>query len=373
VTFFGQVTVRSTYPGTKLVEGSIDNPTPVLIVNTDPVNTVYVSENLAYLPGDTTQTTPIPPNASVVFNGASDVFAIAAAGTSAAVSVFPSGIAYTQPAAITPLAQKGSFSGSSAGTITVVTSFTVMSLVDVTSFASYDINLFTFNVSPGAVGAPVTTQVNLQWFDDLVSGIPVFQEMWFIWNGRAVPSSVFNTLSGCGPMHGRYLTITLFIAPSSASNVTVQYVNVYGSNRVVPYSDWRQNAQGVNPQVNSFTIQQGGGTGFDNDLANISGAVLGASAQIFVPLGLYAGPVWYRYQGTVAALHNVVIADISGTIGGQWVSGTGMPGALLNISPNDAAEHSGIINLPRAACAFVLQAPVAGMTFSFYCAAQQAA
>jgi hypothetical protein len=219
------------------------------------------------------------------------------------------------------------------------------------------------------VGAPVTTQVNLQWFDDLVSGIPVFQEMWFIWNGRAVNSSAFNTASGTGPMHGKYLSVTLFIPPGSASNVTVQYVNIFGSNRTLSKSDWRQNAIGVNPQINNFTIQQGGGTGFDGILASISGVVLGANAQIFVPLGLYSGQVWYRYQGSVAANKDPVIAEVAGTIGGGWASGTAMTGVLVNIA-NDAADHSGLFMMPRSACAFILQAPAAGMTFSLEIAAQ---
>lgn len=270
---------------------------------------------------------------------------------------------------VVPLFSQGILGGGSIGSITAATPFTVVNQINVSQFSSYDINLYTLNASPGGVGAPVTTQINLQWFDDLTSGIPVFQEMWFIWNGRAANSAAFNTATGTGPMHGKYLTVQLFISPGSLSNVTVQYVNLFGSNRNLSKSDWRQNAQGVNPQVNGFVIQQGGGTGFDDILASISGAVLGASALIFVPLGLYAGQVWYRYQSTVAALKDPIIAEIAGTTSVSWASGTGMTGVLVNMTA-DAADHSGLFMMPRSACAFIVQAPPAGMTFSLEIAGQ---
>lgn len=268
-----------------------------------------------------------------------------------------------------PLFSQGILGGGSIGSITPATPFTVVNQVNVSQFNSYDINLYTLNASPGAVGAPITTQVNLQWFDDLSSGIPVFQEMWFIWNGRAANSAAFNTASGTGPMHGKYLTIQLFISPGSASNVTVQYVNLFGSARVLDKSDWRQNAQGVNPQVNGFTIQQGGGTGFDDILCSISGAVLGASALVFVPFGLYAGQVWYRFQCSNVPLHDPVIAQVAGTTGGSWAAGTGMTGVLVNI-PSDANDHSGLFMMPRSACVFIIQANAAGSTFSLEVAGQ---
>lgn len=270
---------------------------------------------------------------------------------------------------VVPLFSQGILGGGSIGSITAATPFTVVNQINVSQFSSYDINLYTLCASPGAALAPITTQINLQWFDDLVSGIPVFQEMWFIWNGRAANAAALNTATGTGPMHGKYLTIQLFIAPGSASNVTVQYVNLFGSNRNLTKSDWRQNAQGVNPQVNGFVIQQGGGTGFDDILASISGAPIGASGLIFVPLGLYAGQVWYRYQATNVPLHNVVIAQVAGTLGGQWAAGTGMTGVLVNI-PADANEHEGLFMMPRSACAFVFQAAVGGTTFSLEIAGQ---
>ena len=271
---------------------------------------------------------------------------------------------------VIPLFSQGILGGGSIGSITPGTPFTVVNQINVSQFTSYDINLYTLCASPGSVGAPITTQVNLQWFDDLVSGIPVFQEMWFIWNGRAANSAAFNTASGTGPMHGKYLTIQLFIPPGAASNVTVQYVNLFGSSRTLSKSDWRQNAQGVNPQVNGFVIQQGGGTGYDDILASISGAVLGASALVFVPLGLYSGYVYYRYQCNNVPAHDPVIAQVAGTIGGGWAVGTGMTGVLVNI-PSDANEHEGFFMMPRSACVFIFQAnATSGSTFSLEIAGQ---
>jgi len=272
---------------------------------------------------------------------------------------------------ITSLLSVGSLSGSGSVSIPAGNDYQALNLVNVSQFSSYDLNLSVVASSPGSVGAALSVPVVIQWFDDLVSGIPVFEEDWWVWTGRANATAT-NTLAGCGPMHGQYMSVQ--IQNNFASfPVTVQYMNIFGSNRDLAYSDWRQNMLLVQPESNGVTLLQSPiGDAFDNVLASISNANLGASALEFIPLGLYSGPVYYRWQATTAPLHNVVIATAQGETGGSLVAGTGNTGVLVNIAA-DTAEHEGTFYAPRSACYLIVQAPAAGTTISFQAIAQQAA
>ena len=377
---------------------------PSLIVNRDVTNqVVYGGQDIAS--GNINTYSIIDPLGSINVDGTSDIYVLPLTGTPTvdvtdgssnwspspaqiAAQLATSGLALNStlqgvnttlgsPAQqIIPvvLTSQGSIGGAAAATIVPGTPFTAMNLIDVSLYQSYDINLFCFSQSPGSVNANVVAQVVFQWFDDLVSGIPVFEEDWWIWCGRAAPVAGFNTLSGCGPMHGRYLTVQVFTTITAAFNMTLQYINVFGSTRLVPSSDWRQNGAFVNPQSNGITSQLGGGSGFDNRLGSISNLVLGASALVFVPLGLYSGPVYFRYQcNTTAPLHNVTFIDMAGQVSGGLGAGTATPGVLVNIAA-DTNEHEGTFLAPRAPMAFVIQGSAGGTSsISLEVIAQQAA
>lgn len=377
---------------------------PALIVNRDITNTVaYGDQSIAS--GNINSYGLIDPLGSISVDGTTDIWVIPLTGTATidvvvgasnwspspaqiAAQLSTSGLALNSTLAgvnttlgspaqqVTPvvLEQLGSIGGAAAATIVPGTPFTAMNLVDVGLYQSYDINCYAFTTSPGAVNSNIVAQVVLQWFDDLTSNIPVFEEDWWIWCGRAAPVAGTNTLSGCGPMHGRYMTVQVFTTISAANNMTLQYMNIFGSSRPVPYSDWRQNGQAVNPQSNGITVSLGGGTGFDNILAGIFNLTLTASQLVFIPCGLYAGPVYYRFQcNTAAPLHNVVLCSMAGQVSGGLGAGTGTVGVLLNITA-DTNEHEGQLILPRAPTAFIIQGATAGTSsYSFLMAAQQAA
>lgn len=272
-----------------------------------------------------------------------------------------------------PLAAKGSIGGAAAATIVPGTPFNALNKVNISQFASYDLTAFMFAATPGAVNAILVGQIQLQWFDDLTSGIPIFEEDWWIWAGRAAPVAGQNTLAATGPMHGTYMSVNVFVPITAASNGVLQYINIFGSPRTVPYSDWRQNGQLVNPQSNGITLQAGGGTSFDNLLASISNLTLTANQLIFIPFGLYSGPVYYRMQCTVAALHDPVIADMNAEVSGGLGAGTANNGILVNF-PTDTVEHEGTYFSGRSPGAFMIQGNAAGTTnFSLQVIAQQAA
>ncbi len=283
---------------------------------------------------------------------------------------------------IVPIYQNGValVGGPFAATIGAGGTFTPFSLVNVSQFASYDINAYMFAVTPGGVGSPFSCQIQLLWYDDLTSGIPVFEEDWWVWIGRAATGPIgtgpggLNPLAGCGPMHGQYMTMTISLTGSSTSGMTIQYLNFFGSNRNLPYSDWRQNAVPIFPQVNNLIYippTQEPTLGYDNVLCSISNVAL-ANSQYYVPLNLYAGPVWLRYAISAAPTNDPTLSVFGGLVGGQVVIGAATPNILVNI-PTATTELETQLILPRAAVGFIIHSNAAGSTLSLEVIAQQAA
>lgn len=378
--FKGEPTVLSMSGNATQVWSGYQLSVPILFFNQDPTNIVYLSyqNNVAI---GATNAVALNPQTSVTMDGSRTIYAVGAKGAGP-LQIIPGATSYQGVGpTVTPLVggsagNGGSVSGAPAiANITPGASSPVLTLADVSQFSSYDINAFAFAQSPGAVNSVIVVQFQFQWFDDLTTGIPVFEEDWTIWAGRASTSQGgVNTLAGCGPMHGRYMSVNISISPGAANNATLQYVNIFGSGRTVPYSDWRQNGQAVNPNSNGVTLQAGGGTSFDNTLAQISNLTLTANQFIFIACGLYSGPAYFRYQTNGGVpLHNVVLTSMAGQVSGGLGAGTATVGVLANI-PADTLEHEQTLLLPRAPTAFIIQGAAAGTTsFSFQMIAQQAA
>jgi hypothetical protein len=369
---FNTIIVNSNYPTIPVVTASFP-PIGVLLYNDDPTNTIYLAQTNAMEAGDINNTTPLPPGSSVTFDGTLDVFASTLPGLTAALLLFPSGSSYFTSTPITPIQQEGSASGSPAAVLGPGVSVPIVTLVSVSQFASYDMNLYGYALSPGSAAAPLTMLIQLYWFDDLISGIPVFEEDWEIWLGRTAPSAGINTLSACGPMHGKYMSVNVDIPSGAASNAILQYINLFGSNRTVPYSDWRQNSGVVNPQTQNFTIIQGASLTFEDILASVSNDSLAASTNYWLPLGLYSGPIYYRFDPSSALTSpGAMIINASGLVSGDIVATASCPGILKTIGAT-AAESTGTLLLPRGPCALVFNSTTTAPTVSFICTAQQAA
>jgi hypothetical protein len=358
-------------PATQLVEA---NQGSVLLFNEDPINTVYLGSKNSILANDNTGIAPLGPKSSLAVDGSANVFAAISAGLSANVAAYPSGVAFTNPVGITSLAQLGSFSGTPAGTVGSGSPMTVLNLVDVSGYTSYDLNLWLTALSPGGFEAVVVGEIQLQWFDDTVSGIPVFEEDWWFWAARAAPVAANgNGLAGCGPMHGRYMTVTVQVPFASAFNATLQYINIFGSNRTVPYSDWRQNVNSVQPECDGLAYLGGSGTSFDNVLARCDVSSVGASSSYWIPMGLYSGPVYFHMRFSGAQLAAPVIVNCEQLVGGGLSVGTACPGQLVAEAGAANTDYYGTILLPRAPCALVSEGPAAASTVTFQVIAQQAA
>lgn len=276
---------------------------------------------------------------------------------------------------VVPLFQGGSFNNvsNSVGTVVPGTPMNVFSLINVSSYNSYDINLYAIADSVGSVDAVMTAQIQLQWFDDLVSGIPVFEEDWFYYAGRAQLASGLNPLAGTGPMHGTYMSATVSVPATAAFDMLLQYLNIFASPRVVPYSDWRQNTQVVLPETNGLAIFPSNAIGYDNNLTNINSGALGAGSQVWCPNALYSGPAYYYIDFGSTPQNDIVLVSTEGLVAGNLVVGTSCPGMITAVPGTAGDIFNGTVFLPRAPTAWVIHGNAAASAVTIQMFAQQAA
>lgn len=375
VNAFSTTVVGNKTPAVQLIESGQGT---VMLLNNDPVNTVFLGNNYGIQYDDASGVSPLGPKASLSFDGTQDVWATTAPNQTASVSAYPSVISFTTPQTITPLAQIGSTSGAGSQPINAISSTPIVTLVDISGFASYDLNTYIYATSPGVAGSMLIADIQLQWFDDLTTGIPVFEEDWQVWVGRAAltsgGSSVFNVMGGCGPMHGRYMSVNILNFATVGG--TLQWFNLFGSNRNLPYSDWRQDAANVNPETAGLSLatNTSGVVGYENILACLTGFVVAATTRLWLPFNLYAGPVFLRFQASAALNNDPAISHAAYQIAGQPATGIGPPNNIIWNGNNSGAEVEVNLILPRAPCYLTLAGLASGsVTVSCQVIAQQAA
>jgi hypothetical protein len=370
---FNQVTVSSpagvAAPATQLVESSgVD----VLVFNTSTTVTVFLSAVNSALPSDagTPVVSPLGPQQSIVFNGELDVFAVVAANLTAVLNLYPSATNYTPFVSVTTLFQFATGGGMFI-TILPGATVTLLNMADVSLYASYDLSMALINSGQGTIGSLLCARITLSWFDDLVSGVPVFQEIWNPWVVTSIPGVPPQGIIGSGPMHGKYFSVT--IANPGVNSVAVSYANIFGSPRPSPVSDWRQylnNSVKDSVLVNLFNTA----ICFDNNLADTQGpANLLANTSYLMPFGLYAGPVAYSLQlGAGIVVTRLNIIDIGGNYNVS-TSGNVNPAVGNLLSPGTLAgeQLEGQLLLPRSGCALYVAVTTTGGTINFKVTAQQ--
>jgi hypothetical protein len=367
---FSVTTVNSNYPATLVVAASPNQG--VLLYNSDPQVTIWLGDNNAFQAGDPNHGTSLSPLSSVTFDGTQDVYASCTAGQTALLKIYPTGGAYSQGQSLQPLVQAGSVGGSPAAVIPAGGGEGIISLLDMSSYASYDMNLYLIASSPSLAGSVVTAQCQIQWFDDLVSGVPVFEEDWWFWAARMVPSGI-NSMAAAGPVHGRYMSVTIFLPVTSLYSATLQYINLFGSFRNLPYSDWRQNVLGVEPECTPLSYLSGQGSSFDNTLVSLDQGNIGASGKVWIPCGLYSGPAYYHIRLSATPIAVPVIVNCQNTVGGGLVVGTACPGLLVAVAGAAGTDYFGNLFLPRAPCALIVEGNASASTITFALIAQQSA
>jgi hypothetical protein len=255
---------------------------------------------------------------------------------------------------VQPIVTYGSLASNSVvQTITPAGGYNVVNQVDVSAYQSYDLNTYIYTTA--GAGGPIVALYQLLWYDELISGIPVFEEQYWIWLGRT-NAQYPDTMGATGPMHGRYMTVNVSIPTTATGNATLQYFNLFGSPRPTQWSDWRQDAFETNPSASGITIVPNGPFtgGYENVLCNVKGAALAAGATVWVPLNLYAGPVYLRFAANQVPNQDPVLCVADNIINTGITAGTASNQLILvNFSP-DAAEHEVTLIAPRAPMYFVV-------------------
>ena len=272
---------------------------------------------------------------------------------------------------VTSLFSAGAF-GSDAIHIPANGSIQPVQLIDVSLFSSYDLSFYVGANTQQNAGVALAFQVDLTWYDDLTSNIPVFQETWYPWVTSTYPSVATPDIVASGPMHGRFMTITM----TNPGNILlgISYMLLFGSPRNLQLSDWRQNIGRVGMHDHTLVILPMGspvpGNGYDNSLIDTGGLISVGVANFWFPLNLYAGPIdWIFQVGGGAVVASAEIVDV-GTNYQATVSGSlnGTTGKIVAMPAGNAS--SGNVILPRGGCAFVISVTTAG-TIAFKAVAQQ--
>lgn len=251
---------------------------------------------------------------------------------------------------------------------------TPVSLVNIGAYTSYDLSMALVDTGQATAGHAITCSVQLLWYDDLVSGIPIYSEIWNVWVVAQNPSHPTQGIIGSGPMHGQYMTVNIGNVNTTAP-VAMPYFNLFGSTRNIQLSDWRQSmGNHVNdhtviliPVTESFAV--------DNVLADTAGLQSITSGNLYwVPLALYSGPVYMYIQigggaNVVAAVVDVgshASVDSSGNLNDSQ----GQMTLDQLVAPNTSVLRQ--LYLPRSASALFVIPSVSG-TFGCKVVAQQGA
>lgn len=362
------ISVPATYPATQLVRGGEG---PALLVNTDIANTVWCGDANSVQAKDVNQTAALDPGDSIIVDGENDFYGIVA-GTPVVVKKFkgaqnfttgvtvPQELANITALAITPAAN-------------------TIGPYNVTGFTSYDIAMYFHNTLMNTVGSQLTLPVLLTWYADAALSLVVYQERWDVWISGDTLGLASNACvaSGYGPMHGAYLTVTFlntFNLPGAMNNVTCDLFNLYGSQRNVDRSIWKQQAPDVVTNgISRFT--GAANPAINNNLFQASSIALAANSTQWIPIGLFAGLAVVNIHVQTATLSNEVALAAaypeSVTSGGVFAGG-GVPGCIFEF-PNDTTFHQFSVALPKCPTFIVVKNGTTAQTMNFSVTAVEAA
>jgi hypothetical protein len=248
-------------------------------------------------------------------------------------------------------------------------SLTLISLTDVSNYNSYDMVLSVNDGSQAVLNHAHAYKATLQWFDDLVTGIPVFTETWYPWIGNAANAM---PCTATGPMHGKYFTVILSSAAAVTGNITVNQALIFGSGRTTNLSEWRQQANAKSDNAAHILVNNSSVT--DNMLADTNGmSVLTANLSYVMFLGLYTGPMdWAMQIGAGGGLTRSNLVTVGSAFGVQ-TSGNLNPqvNSLEILGTAVGSQNAGSQFMPRSAVALLVTVGAANTTMEFTAVAQQ--
>lgn len=389
------VTISSTPPAAQLVFGDPNNPVPGVLVNNSPTGILYLANDVNVDPNDPIHNSAVPPGQYVSFDGTTDLyglgngtpipvaitFGLTAPPTNPNVTItgnptvlisgtVPVSIQGTPTVAITgtPTVNVNSVSGnvnigSVAGNVDVIGAggafppgdngqlYTgsggitpgnslATGVLDGLNYNAYNLAVDVYCATQANAGAPIVGMILINWYADAAGATTLYTDAWWVWAGNSSANSV--AAVGSGPMHGRYFQVFVFNQGTSQT-LSCSALLVYGTQRTLNKPVWRQGVP-IMTAASGFTqlatLGAGNAMGTDDVLATNSNQGLNASTKYFLPMPLSAGPVYARFETSVALSGDAAIGSADnlqfGQIGGTAGSD---PHVLVNFASAAGTDY----------------------------------
>lgn len=204
---------------------------------------------------------------------------------------------------------------------------------------SYDI---TVNLITSALSTVPFAIVSLSWFNqDSLTAQPVAEESWILAAGATGTAGTFTI--GVGPQKAAYLQIAITNLDSVQMSVTIE---LNSTSRTVAEDRWWWDI-GESVAVPTYTNSSVATLAADtNLLGQESSLAIPPSPQVTHLCGMFAGPVYFRYNGGSSGKVTATLKPVpaaAGYVGTPTVMGGS---ALVNEQP--VGEFETILYLPRA-------------------------
>jgi len=379
---------------------------PVLIANLDTTRTAYVGYTQPLALG-AINAIPLAPNQAFAFDGSRSIYAAQAAG-GAGVLVIPGATQYfsgnvnvtggtvtisggsvtisgtpniniagqtasldvsaatvnisPQAGSIFPIGSIAQLISIGSQTIAANGNSYMTPVQDVRAYTSFALELTAHCGAQANVGAPLTSQILMQWWADAGATILLYNERWYGWLGNAI--GVATPVMFSGPMFGPYMTVTVFNPTGTTQTITIDSGHLWGTGRTLTAITARQ----IPPTAMFAGVNQflAGGTFGDDNILWEGPVNIVANGTNWQPLPLHAGNVQVRFaMGSVALANNFVVCDGSSQNNGNLVPGTGCPGIIWDTS-GAASSPSVIVNLvaPRGPLFWIAHATATPPSFT---------
>jgi len=276
----------------------------VQFINLSTSTSIYLGYDSTLNASQASSNIPLGPGASITLDGLISVYALTGVG-SAQLAVVPGGVDYSPSVGINNLLSLGTLNG--AGYISLPASSAAITILsnqqDVSAYNTITISAYASSANTAAAGSTCTIPFTITWYDDLTSGIPVFQDEVDIWVANNVPNppaSLAGVAYWSMPVRGKYLSIWVS-NPGTASAIDLQFFNMFGGPQFTPRVYCKQ----IPPPSLAWTNATYVGNYFST-LSGILGSATYNQAEttsLACPMGLFTG------QGSLYCLTSAAMTN----------------------------------------------------------------
>jgi hypothetical protein len=417
-------TVSVTAQRTLIFGGQGSSPTPMTLVNQSATATVWVGTDTTIMAGSG-PVIALAPGDSASFDGSVTVYGITLPNTTAPVAVIPGGSAFTPgslfisgpvtatisgPVTVEGTVDIGTITGSIdiasvTGTVNVdgvagvfppgayaslISDASGHSLgssggrpvpyttpiVDVQAYQSFSLIIQAYCASQATAGAPLVMPVQIFWYADSAGDYLLEVDTVWCWIPNSAAQAAINPLLGGGPCKGAYAALSFYTTALSAT-IDVALISMTGNGRSISTARFRQCApvaninsgitllSSVNPTNGLASVEPGYSVGGDGIVANETDNVnVAASSTYWLPLPLFNGPVYVRFQTSTALANDFVLCTAAGLQNGQVQPGSASQGCIWNPASAMGTDYTTDLYLGNCPLYLVIRSTVTAPTFS---------